>query len=99
MDSTLSWVVVAALTLLVILALIMGPRFFRGRFRFGKHVSAELGGDQEARVSNSTAACKDISVTVQGAGSVVQSTESAGKEIRIGGGTGPEPHAGDDEPH
>jgi hypothetical protein len=40
MDSTL-WVIVAALALIVIWALIMGKRFLRGSFRFGKGVSAE----------------------------------------------------------
>jgi hypothetical protein len=91
MDRTLAWVIVAALALLVIWALIMGPRFVRGRFRFGKHVSADLEGKQEARVSSSTAYGEDISVTATGVGSTVEKTRSVGKGIRIGASTTPEP--------
>jgi hypothetical protein len=89
MSNTLALVIVAAFAVVVIWALIMGPRFLRGRFKFGKHVSAELEGKQEARVSTSTAYGEDISVTATGTGSVVEKTRSVGKGIRIGASTTP----------
>jgi hypothetical protein len=89
MDSTLGWVVVAALVVVIILALTIGRRLISGSIGIGG-LSAKVEGRQEARVSDSTAYGKDISVTATGAGSVVENTRSTGTGIKIGASTTPE---------
>ena len=91
MQNTLAWLIVAALAVVVIWALVMGPRFLRGRFRFGKHVEAELEGKQEARVGYSSAYGKDNTIAATGSGSVVEKARAVGSGNFIGASTTPEP--------
>jgi hypothetical protein len=92
MDSTLAWVIVAAIVIIGVLGWIMGPRLRKARLTLGKNFSGEVEGTSAGpSVARAQAYGQDNRITADGDGARVEDASAVGTGNVIGAGTGGTP--------